>query len=127
MTGRAAGLCAGYGVPGYANPVPGRGYGMGFGRGRGFRGGGGGGGGGRGWRHWYYATGVPGWMRFGGYAPFAPAPYPGSYQAPYQAPDPQFEKTALTNQAQALQAELDAIKQRLAELEASGTESPSSG
>lgn len=30
MTGRAAGFCAGYGVPGYANP----GYGRGFGWGR---------------------------------------------------------------------------------------------
>ncbi|MFC1676172.1 DUF5320 domain-containing protein [Planctomycetota bacterium] len=41
MTGRAAGFCAGFGVPGYANPVGGRGYfgqgrGRGMGRGRGF-------------------------------------------------------------------------------------------
>ena len=50
MTGRAAGICAGYTVPGYANPMSGRrvGYGMvsrfgrlfgrgrGWGRGRGF-------------------------------------------------------------------------------------------
>ena len=50
MTGRAAGFCAGYPAPGYANPMPGRrfGYGMvsrfgwlfgrgrGWGRGRGF-------------------------------------------------------------------------------------------
>ena len=51
-TGRAAGYCAGYGMPGYANPIGGRGFGMGYGRGygrgfgrglgRGFRGGGGG-------------------------------------------------------------------------------------
>ena len=26
MTGRAAGYCAGYPVPGYANPIPGRGF-----------------------------------------------------------------------------------------------------
>jgi len=38
MTGRAAGFCAGFPVPGYANPVGGRGMGMGWGRG--FRGGG---------------------------------------------------------------------------------------
>ena len=49
MTGRTAGYCAGFGFPGYANPITGRGFGMGFGRGigawgRGF------GGGGRGWR-----------------------------------------------------------------------------
>ena len=36
MTGRAAGYCAGYPVPGYLNPIPGRG----FGRGAGFGGGG---------------------------------------------------------------------------------------
>ncbi len=35
MTGRGAGFCAGYAVPGYAYPVGGRGYGMGWGRGRG--------------------------------------------------------------------------------------------
>jgi len=33
MTGRAAGYCAGYTSPGFANPVPGRGFGMGFGGG----------------------------------------------------------------------------------------------
>ena len=35
MTGRAAGYCAGYSVPGFANPVPGYGLGLGYGRGRG--------------------------------------------------------------------------------------------
>lgn len=33
MTGRAAGYCAGYGVPGYANPFRGRAFYGGFGRG----------------------------------------------------------------------------------------------
>ena len=43
MTGRAAGYCAGYSVPGYMNPFGGRGLGMGYGYwggrgvGRGFR------------------------------------------------------------------------------------------
>ena len=41
ITGRGAGFCAGFSVPGYANPVGGRGYwgrgrGRGMGRGRGF-------------------------------------------------------------------------------------------
>jgi len=36
MTGRAAGYCAGYPVPGYMNPMPGRGWGRGFGRGWGY-------------------------------------------------------------------------------------------
>jgi len=37
MTGRVAGYCAGYSVPGYANPIfrCGRGWGRGYGRGRG--------------------------------------------------------------------------------------------
>ena len=103
MTGRGAGFRAGYGMPGYANPVPGRGFGMGFGpgfgaRGRGF-------GGGRGWRNWYAASGIPGWMRFGG------------ADAPWSAPDPAREKLDLQDQAEALQSELDEIKKRLSELE----------
>ena len=60
MTGRAAGFCAGYPVPGYMSPVPGRGY-WGAGPGPGFRGGRGRGG--RGRRNWFYATGLPGWVR----------------------------------------------------------------
>ncbi len=95
MTGRAAGFCAGFNAPGNANPASGRGFGMGGGRGRGF------GGGERGWRHMYFATGQPGWMRF------------GSYAAPYQNSDPEMEKQALKNQAEALQAQLNMIKQRL--------------
>jgi len=48
MTGRGAGFCAGFAVPGYANPI---GYGFGFERGRGFR-------------RMFYATGLPRWARF---------------------------------------------------------------
>ena len=36
MTGRSVGFCAGFGVPGYLNPMGIR-YGFDFGRGRGFR------------------------------------------------------------------------------------------
>jgi hypothetical protein len=53
----------------------------------------------------FYATGLPGWMRFGGYA------------APYQNPDPNLVKQALKSQAEALQSELDFIKKRLSEIE----------
>ncbi len=67
-TGRAAGFCAGFGMPGYMNQVPGRGFGMGVGRGRG----GAGCGGGRGWRNMFHATGLPGWARDG--VPVMPAP-----------------------------------------------------
>ena len=114
-TGRAAGYCASSGVPGYANPVPGRGFGMGFGRSRGAYGRGFGGGG-RGWRNMFHATGLPGWMRFGGNA----AHY--GYPAPYQKPDPEMEKQVLKNQAEALQSELDFIKKRLSEIETRTTE-----
>ena len=71
---------------------------------------------GRGWRHWYYATGLPGWARFG-YAPAwgAPpaAPY-GSYGAP---PAPEQEVDVLKTQAEWLKQQLDAISKRIAELE----------
>jgi hypothetical protein len=60
----------------------------------------------------FYATGQPGWMRFGGY----PAPY--GYPMPFFRPDPDMEKQSLKNQAEILQAELDLIKKRLGELEA---------
>jgi hypothetical protein len=111
MTGRAAGYCAGFGVPGYVSPMPGRGFGVGCGRGGGVWGRGGS----RGWRNMFYATGQPGWMRFGGYA--APYGYPA---APY--PDPEREKQFLKSQADALQAEMDAIRKRLANLESGTTE-----
>lgn len=109
MTGRAAGFCAGYSVPGYANPVGGRGYG-GWGRGRGFRGGG------WGRRNWYYATGAPGWARAaqglpawgdpGAYAPGAPAPVSAEQ-----------ERADLKQQAQYLQESLDTVNKRISELE----------
>lgn len=99
MTGRAMGFCAGYGMPGCANPGLGRSFG----------------GGGHGWRHWFYATGLPGWMRFGGYA----APY--RYPAPYQETSPEMEKLALKNQAESLQSQLDFIKKRLSEIETGTT------
>lgn len=62
MTGRAAGFCAGFGMPGSANAMPGRGYGMGFGCGRGAWGGRGG----RGNRNLFHATGLTGWQRAAG-------------------------------------------------------------
>jgi len=94
-TGRAAGTCAGSWRPGYSDPVPGRGFGMGFGRG---------------WRHWFHATGVPGWMRFGGYAPGVPQP------------DPELEKQVLGNMAETLASELEAIKKRIRKLETGSAE-----
>jgi len=111
MTGRAAGYCAGFGMPGYLNALPGRGLGMGFGRG--FRVWGSGfGGGGRGRRNMFYATGLPGWMRYGSIAPSE------------KKVDQETEKDALKAQADVLQSELEAIKKRLAEIEKNSAGTP---
>jgi len=108
MTGRAAGYCAGYPVPGFMNPIPGRGF-WGWGRGRGFWGRGGG----RGWRRWYYATGLPGWLR--GFAPAWGAPWGISGPAPSKEDELSF----LKQQAEYFQQCLSDIQQRVAELEKS--------
>jgi len=108
MTGRAAGYCAGYSVPGYMNPVGGRGF---WGRGRGWFGRGGG----RGWRHWYYATGLPGWARARGwFPPYVPAVHP------YAGVSRDEEMNILKEQAKYLKEELDAVSQRLKDLESAG-------
>ena len=103
MTGRGAGYCAGFGVPGNMNHLGGRGFGMGSGRGAGF-GGRRARGGGFGHRNRFFATGVPGRFWFGGMA------------ASYSNPNPETEKQVLNNQAEMLKNELDAIKKRLDEL-----------
>lgn len=118
-TGRRAGFCLGFGVPGFANRGVGTGVAPGFGGGRGPGGrsawagagrGAGYGGGGRGWRHWYYATGLSGWLRWG--------------QAPAQAGTAgrASSRQALENRARALQTELDDIHKRLGELGTSDTD-----
>ena len=96
MTGRAAGFCAGYSVPGYANPVGGRGMGMGWGRGRG-----GGFGRGRGFGWGRAGYGLPAYGR----VPFAPTV------------TPQQELDSLKGQAEYLENALDGIKERIGELE----------
>ncbi|RPI47162.1 MAG: hypothetical protein EHM56_14945 [Chloroflexi bacterium] len=60
-----------------------------------------GGGAGRGWRHWFFATGLPGWMRGAGASFGAGAPA---------------VRADLEDHARVLQQELDATKQRLSEL-----------
>ncbi|MFP3937192.1 MAG: DUF5320 domain-containing protein [Phycisphaerae bacterium] len=117
MSGRAAGFCAGYPAPGYANPAGGRGF-WGWGRGRR--------GGGRGRRNWYHATGLPGWQRAAMGAPAwgaPPAPpAPGAYPPPgaYPAAAPEDEAEALKAQAEQLQQALEDIRSRLDELQAEG-------
>lgn len=104
MTGRAAGYCAGYPVPGYLNPIPGRGW---FGWGRGWFGRG------RGWRHWFWATGLPGWARaWLGYPAF------GGWVYPYPASvTPEEEMAYLQDQAEILKKNLEEINKRIETLE----------
>jgi len=99
MTGRAAGFCAGYGMPGYANPVGGRG--------RGFWGGGRGGGWGRGRG---FGAGRFGWVPMG-------AGYPAYGDAP-AAPSRELELETLKQQAGYFQGALEDIQKRIEELEA---------
>lgn len=106
-TGRAAGYCAGYPIPGFMNPTPrfGRGYGRGWGRGfgkgrgRGFRGGFG-----REW--WYY-----------------PPQYPYAYPPPIHPPmatrqTPEEECAALEDYKKNLETEKADIEQEMNEVEA---------
>lgn len=114
MTGRGAGYCAGFGVPGYANSPGG-------GRGRGV---GGGGRGGRGWRHRYYATGLPGWSRAGWAAgvwpPYAAAP--GLVPPPVAEPSRETTTKMLREQAEYLEEALADVKKRLEDLESPASE-----
>ncbi len=105
MTGRVAGYCAGYPVPGYMNPVGGRGYwgwGRGGGRGRGF-------GRGFGWAGAGY--GMPAWG--GAVNPYAPY---GAPLAPAMAPEQELD--GLKQQAEYFQDALGEIKKRMEQLEA---------
>jgi hypothetical protein len=109
MTGRAAGFCAGYPVPGFMNPVGGRGY-WGWGLGRGF-------GRGFGWARARY-----GWPARGGAAyPYAyggtVSPY-GYGGVPFASGlTAQQELDGLKGQAEYLEDSLDGIKKRIEELE----------
>ncbi len=104
-TGRGAGYCAGYGMPGYANPVPGgygygRGYGRGFGRGygRGF---------GRGYGRWGQGYGW-GWNNPALF--YAPAPY---YNP---TPNPSDEMEYLKAEEKSLSDALTGLRKRMDEL-----------
>ena len=108
MTGRGAGYCAGYGMPGYMNPYGGRGYGYGFGRG------------GHGHRNRYYATRLTGWQRAAaGYpvnTPYAP-PYVGAgyAHAPYISKEQEVD--ILKKQAEYFENALDDIRKQIDNLE----------
>ena len=92
MTGRGAGQCAGFDMPGVMNPIPGRGMGYGFGRGRSR-------GRGQGWRHGYHAMGQP-----------------GAYGIP-PIPTPAQEAEVLKAQAEQMERALNDMRKRISELE----------
>ena len=92
MTGRAAGYCAGYPVPGYMSPGPGRGFGMGMGRGRG--------------RGLGFGRGLA--MPYA--APVAAVPYAA-------APTVEQESAALRQQVEHLESVLGNLRGRITELE----------
>jgi hypothetical protein len=105
MTGRGAGYCAGFGAPGYANTTV-RGFGRGPQRVSGSWGGGFGGAG-RGWRHRFYATGVPGRAYF------------GRDWTSHAETDLSLEKQTLESRYEALKSELESIRRRLSDIEPS--------
>ena len=113
MSGRGAGYCAGYPLPGFMNPVVGPGFGgRGF-FGRGFRGRGGG----RGQRNMFWATGLPGWVR-AGWVPVAGTCPPSGGEAFASTMPRDVERQTLQRQADYFRGALDEIQKRLQELQA---------
>ncbi len=119
MTGRAAGYCAGFSVPGFMNPAVPWGFGRGFGRG----------GGGRGFRRWFYATGLPGWARWGALPAWGSVPWYGPWAPPahpiartFAGPSREEELELLKRQAESLTDALEEIRKRIAELESQTSE-----
>lgn len=62
-----------------------------------------------GWRWWYWATGLPGWMRWGYPAAFGYPPFQPSMR-------PEDELEMLEEMRRDLEAELEDIKKRIEEL-----------
>ncbi len=104
MTGRGVGYCAGYAVPGYANPyVAPRGRGMGRGRGYGRR---------------FFSRGLP-WVGGRCFPAWGPAPVGPKAYAPYYGPETMdSEKGSLKAEAEFLKGQLAEIQARLEELTA---------
>jgi len=101
MTGRAAGYCAGYAVPGYMNSR--RGYGRGWGRGFG-----------RGWGRGGYVYPPPAIVQ-----PTYPRPYPPATQHPSAKQEVEaletYQKELVAEKAD-LEKEMDDIKSRITAL-----------
>lgn len=102
MTGHGAGYCGGVGAPGFMYPAGHPGLARR--------------GGGRGWRHWFHATGLPGWARAGSGLP--------AWGAPVGPPAPiatatvsGVELTSLKAHAAQLEQTLHSLRQRIENLE----------
>jgi len=104
-TGRGMGYCTGFGVPGFMNRPGVWGWFTGWIQGcrRG---------GGRGYRHWFYRTGLTGWQR-------AAMGWPawGGVVPPVGTTSPQDELNILRKQAEELSQTLKEVQQRIEELE----------
>lgn len=99
MTGRGAGYCAGYSVPGYANTVRGGGY-SGFGKSRVCRG----------WKNRFFTTGGP--LRGRGFNNGYEYPYP---QNEFSA---ETEAKMLKEQAEFMRKNIEVLNERVRQLEA---------
>jgi hypothetical protein len=92
MTGRGAGFCGGHNMPGRDFWAQG---------------------GGRGWRHWFYITGLPAWMRFGWRLAASGVPTAPSASRLSQ----EDEVEALKAQAGYLEQTLQSLRRRIQRLE----------
>ncbi len=97
MTGRAAGCCAGYDVPGFANPGPGCGF----------------------WGRWRWPC-WGGWGR--GWCHWARRGYPPAWWGPPAPPTREEEIEALREEAEWLKERLEVVTRRLADLEKNETD-----
>ncbi|MBN1522545.1 MAG: DUF5320 domain-containing protein [Candidatus Aureabacteria bacterium] len=97
MTGGGRGFCVLPAERVYARPYGARPFSRGAGRGRG-------------WRNWYYATGLPGWMRAG----YTKEGYPD-----VQEMNPDEEISALQKEASFLKQQMEEIQKRISTLERS--------
>ena len=139
MTGRGAGLCAGYPAAGALNPgTSGGGRGRGWGcRGDGGREPSGGWAGGRGWggggrggrgdggrrhRHWVHANGLTGWQRaaLAGEGDVLP---PRASSGPPMTPEQELE--VLKRQARSLEQTLEELRGRIGRIETAAESSKS--
>ncbi|ACB85984.1 DUF5320 domain-containing protein [Natranaerobius thermophilus] len=108
MRGRLTGYCAGYETPGFSYPGSKRNKASDTRRT----------GGGRrsGFRHMYYATGLPGWARSGMVVEGLPAYNQESVHDDFDM-DSEREKKILKSQVKALKGQLNKINKRIEELE----------